>query len=220
MTEQLEIRSRDDLSLEAALDSPADPKAILVLCHPHPQMGGTMTAPLLLALSETLVERAWAVLRFNFRGIGGSEGESSTGEAEVADALGATDYVGERFPGLPIAIAGWSFGGAVAVRAVAVEPRYAGCVAIAPAVEPKEGITAGLPDPAGLKGGPPLLLICGANDHLVDSSDCRSWSDEAGAEVDVMKGANHFFWGKYDDLVERAASWLDDKIADVERSSG
>ena len=210
MTEALTIESRDGLSLEAALDEPdVDPAAALVLCHPHPKMGGTMTAPLLLAVSDALVAGGWAVLRFNFRGIGESEGEPSTGEAEVADALGATDHVTKAFPGLPVAIAGWSFGAAVAVRALLSEEGYAGCVAIAPAVKPREGITAGLPDSAGLKLPAPLLIICGANDHLVAPDDCRSWGEAAGAEVDVMKGANHFFWGKYDDLAERVAAWLD-----------
>lgn len=212
MTETLTIRSRDDLKLEAALDDPGDPRAALVLCHPHPQMGGTMEAPLLLALVDALVPDAWAVLRFNFRGIGDSEGESSTGEAEVADALGAIDFISERLPDKRVAIAGWSFGGAVAVRASEEAPDLAACVGIAPAVKPKEGITAGLPEPSGLRASFPRLIICGANDHLVDPGDCNAWAEAANARVEVMKGANHFFWGKYEDLAEAVKGFLDEAV--------
>ena len=208
-TERLTCRSLDGLALEAAIDGPADPAAVLVLCHPHPQMGGTMEAPLLLAVADALVAHGWAVLRFNFRGIGASEGESSTGEAEVADARGAIALARERFAGVPVAIAGWSFGAAVAVRTAAEEPELAACVAIAPAVKPREGITAGLPGPAGLRLAMPALLVCGANDHLVDPDDCESWVEAvSGSEVDVVAGANHFFWGKYDALAKRLVAFL------------
>ena len=215
MTERLTCSSLDGLSLEAALDGPPDPAAALVLCHPHPRMGGTMEAPLLLAIVDELTAKGWAVLRFNFRGIGASEGESSTGEAEVADARGAIALIRDRFTDVPVAIAGWSFGGAVAVRTAAVEPDLVACVAIAPAVAPREGVTAGLPDPSGLRPDVPLLLICGANDHLVGPSDCKSWAaGVAGSEVDVVAGANHFFWGKYDALAERVARFLAGAVED------
>jgi alpha/beta superfamily hydrolase len=209
VSERLTCRSLDGLSLEAAIDGPDDPAAALVLCHPHPRMGGTMEAPLLLAVVEALTTRAWAVLRFNFRGIGASEGEPSTGEEEVADARGAVALVRERFPGVPVAIAGWSFGAAVAVRTAAIEPDLVACVAIAPAVKPKEGITAGLPQASGLRLAMPVLLLCGANDHLVAPDDCRSWASAVpGSEVDVVAGANHFFWGKYEALAKRVAEFL------------
>lgn len=209
MTPAVPLRSLDGLSLEAALDGPDDPAAALVLCHPHPQMGGTMEAPLLLAIADEMTSKGWAVLRFNFRGIGASEGESSTGEAEVADARGAVALARERFGGVPVAVAGWSFGAAVAVRATAEETDLAACVAIAPAVQPREGITAGLPGPEGLRLDVPVLLICGANDHLVAHADCSTWAGKLGsAEVEVMAGANHFFWGKYDDLVKTTGAFL------------
>jgi alpha/beta superfamily hydrolase len=214
VTERLTCRSLDDLSLEAAVDGPDDPAAALVLCHPHPKMGGTMEAPLLLALVDELVAHGWAVLRFNFRGIGASEGEPSTGEAEVADARGAIELARERWAGIPVAIAGWSFGAAVAVRTALVEPALVACVAVAPAVKPREGITAGLPKAAGLHLAMPVLLVCGANDHLVDPDDCESWAADAGGpEVDVVAGANHFFWGKYEALAKRVTEFLGDAVA-------
>jgi uncharacterized protein len=204
------LRSSDGLALEMEIDTPDDPRAVVVLCHPHPQMGGTMNAPLLQALRDDLVLRRWAVLRFNFRGIGRSEGESTTGEAEVADAEGGIDHALGRFPGLPVALAGWSFGAAVAVRAAARRPELLGVVGIAPAVRPKPEVTAGLPDPRDLELDVPLLFVCAANDELVETDDVRAWADAVGgAPVEEVRGANHFFWAKYDRLTALVGGWLD-----------
>lgn len=211
----LTIRSRDGLALEAAADAPPEPKAVLVLCHPHPQMGGTMNAPLLLALRDEMVRRGWAVVRFNFRGIGASEGESSTGVAEVADAAGAADYAAERFPSLPRAVAGWSFGAAVAVRLAAAEPGFVGCVAIAPAVIERPGVTAGLPPAADLGLSTPVLVVAAENDRQVPADECSAWGEGAGAQVERVSGANHFFWAKYDRLSELVGTWLDERLKEA-----
>ena len=212
MTQEPTIRSRDGLALEAALDEPSDPRAVLVLCHPHPQMGGTMNAPLLLAVRDEMVARGWAVLRFNFRGNGASEGVSGTGIKEVADAAGAADHVAEVFPDLPRAIAGWSFGAAVAVRLAAVDPSFAGCAAIAPAVDEKPGITAGLPPPSSLDLHVPLLVVYATNDEQVSPEACSAWGEAAGADVVRVEGANHFFWAKYEQLSKIVGEWLDERL--------
>ncbi len=212
MTKLLTIRSRDGLALEAELDEPERVRAALVLCHPHPQMGGTMNAPLLLALRDEMAERGWAVVRLNFRGIGASEGESGTGIGEVADAGGGADYLAERFPRLPRALAGWSFGAAVAVQLAAAEGGFAGCAAIAPAVEEKPGITAGLPPPSQLDLRVPLLVVYGANDKQVSPDACEAWGTAAGADVVRVQGANHFFWAKYEELAAIVGDWLDERL--------
>lgn len=209
MTKEITIRSRDGLTLEAALDEPEDAWAALVLCHPHPQMGGTMNAPLLLALRDEMVDRGWVVLRFNFRGIGSSEGASGDGVAEVADAGGAIDYVFEAFRHLPRAIAGWSFGAAVAIRLATEELRMRGCVAIAPPVEPKPGITAGLPPARTIELPGPVVIIVGENDQQVSPDACADWGFDAGVDVHRIPGANHFFWAKYGDLAELTGYFLD-----------
>ena len=204
------IESSDGLSLEAELDGPDEARRAVVVCHPHPKLGGTMNAPLLLALRDRLVEEGWAVVRFNFRGIGASEGEASTGEAEVADAQGALAWTKERYPEAVVATLGWSFGAAVALRTVCAGAGTAAVVAIAPAVKPRPGITAGLPHPGEVELDTPVLLICAVNDDLVAVDDCRAWAKATGVELEEMRGANHFFWGKYDDLAETVALWLDD----------
>src|SRR5919106_3740304 len=96
MTERMTIVSTDSIALEAELDAVPEAKAALLLCHPHPRMAGTMNAPLLLAIRDEMVARAWTVLRFNFRGVGSSQGERSTGVEEGADAQGGLDYLRER----------------------------------------------------------------------------------------------------------------------------
>ncbi len=212
MTERFRFDS-DGSSLEAELDSPASPRAVLVLCHPHPKMGGTMNAPLLLALRDDLVKLDWAVLRFNFRGIGASEGRPSTGIAEVGDAAAAVAEARRRIPGDPSAIAGWSFGGAVALRAASQHPDLVACVTIAPAVKPKPDVTAGAPSPAEFRYRGPTLLICGSNDDQVAPADCREWARQVGASFEEIKGANHFFWAKYEPLARTVADFLEGALS-------
>ncbi|HET7481870.1 MAG TPA: alpha/beta fold hydrolase, partial [Actinomycetota bacterium] len=171
MTSALTIRSTDGLALEAQLDGEGT-GATVVLCHPHPQMGGTMNAPLLLALRDSLVAQGRRVLRFNFRGIGGSEGTSGTGDDEVNDARGAIEAARDLGEG-PIVVAGWSFGAAVAIRVAATED-VAACVAIAPPIASKEGVTAGT---AGAVPQAPTLVVVGANDRQVSPAECRDWAE-------------------------------------------
>lgn len=202
------VHSTDGLELEASVAEPSDPTRAIVLCHPHPQMGGTMHAPLLMALQEHLGAANWAVLRFNFRGIGTSEGESGDGMPELADARGALAAARERWPGLPLAIAGWSFGAAVAAR-VAADEDVVGCAAIAPAVVPRPGVTAGMPEAERYEKRAPLLVVCGANDKQVTTAQVRGWAEAVGADYVEVPGANHFFWAKYDQLGQIVSGWLD-----------
>lgn len=212
MTE-ISVTSRDGLRLEGLWGLPDDPRASLVFCHPHPEMGGTMNAPLLAALAEHLIGQGWAVLRFNFRGVGASEGESSTGEAEVADALGAVDLARASAPDVPVAIAGWSFGGAVAVRACAEDESIVACAAIAPAVVARSGQTAGLSGGDELRISVPLLVVCGSNDEQVPPDACRRWAATMPtARYEEMAGANHFFWAKYEKLAALVGGFLNDSL--------
>jgi alpha/beta superfamily hydrolase len=208
-SESFRLNTIGGLSLEAEIDEPAaGARAALVFCHPHPKMGGTMNAPLLLAVRDQLIRDGWAVLRFNFRGIGDSEGESSLGIDEVEDAMAAVDEAHRRFPEIPVCIGGWSFGAAVAVRVAIERDDLAACVAIAPAVAEKPGVTAGLPPADEVELKTPTHFIVGINDDLVEPKACEEWAAAAGATCTVMRGANHFFWGKYADLSGEVARFL------------
>jgi uncharacterized protein len=212
MTERVSVTSTDGLTLEAELDTVHGAKASLLLCHPHPKMGGTMNAPLLLAIRDEMVRRGWNVLRFNFRGIGSSEGHASTGLEEVADAQGGLGQLRERSQA-PVAIAGWSFGAAVAVRTAAANDDLVGCVAIAPAVEEKPDITAGLPQARDLGISMPLLVVVGVNDEVVNADVVAAWAGELDeAIVEVVPGANHFFWARYERLSSIVGDFLDGRL--------
>jgi len=206
--EALELATSDGVTLEAVVDRPEVPNGALVMCHPHPQMGGTMNAPLLVAVVDDLVEAGWAVLRFNFRGIGASEGETGVGIDEIEDARAALEEARRRWPQHPVAIGGWSFGAAVAIRLANEEQDLAACVAIAPAVREKPGVTAGLPSAAEVSLEMPTLFVVGANDDVTLPADARGWAHEAGARYVEIKAANHFFWGRYEKLATEVASFL------------
>lgn len=211
-TEELRLTTEDALSLEAAVDAPGSLKAALVFCHPHPKMGGTMNAPLLLAVRDRLLPEGWAVLRFNFRGIGDSEGEAGIGIEELKDARAAVAEARRRWPDVPLALAGWSFGAAVAVKIAGEDHDLAACLAIAPAVKEKPGITAGLPPASEVSLSMPTLFLVGVNDDLTLPEDARAWSQEAGVTFSEMKGANHFFWAKYEKLADEVATFLNEAV--------
>jgi alpha/beta superfamily hydrolase len=213
ISEALSLTSSDGLELEAVLDSTGSPGSVLLLCHPHPRMGGTMNAPLLVALRDELIARHWAVLRFNFRGIGRSQGESGTGDGEAADVHAAAAFIRTRFPDMPMALGGWSFGAAVAVRMACAEERLVACFAIAPPVAAKPDVTVGLPPPDECNIACPLLVVVGANDDQVSPAECRAWTEQVHrARYIEMSGANHFFWAKYDALTSAVIGFLDETL--------
>jgi alpha/beta superfamily hydrolase len=104
--------------LEALLEEPEDaaPRLAAVLCHPHPLFGGTMHNKVVYRMARGLRRAGIVVLRFNFRGVGASEGEHANLTGEVEDARAALAWLRERYPGLPYALAGFSFGARVITR--------------------------------------------------------------------------------------------------------
>jgi alpha/beta superfamily hydrolase len=103
--------------LEALLDRPtALPKAVAVLCHPHPLYEGTMHNKVVATLARTFVRLGAAAVRFNFRGVGESSGSFDEGHGEAHDALAVVAWSRARWPDAPLALGGFSFGGAVARR--------------------------------------------------------------------------------------------------------
>ena len=135
--------------LEALLDTPepAPARAAVVFAHPHPQHGGTMENKVVQTLARAFVQAkvvyqgakaltriGGAVLRFNFRGVGASEGAFDRGEGEQADFRAALDYMIDRYPGVQLWAAGFSFGSWVALEVGALDPRVSVLIGIAPPV--------------------------------------------------------------------------------------
>jgi len=182
--------------LEAMLDLPGDVavSGAAVICHPHPQHGGTMHNKVAHTLARSFVRSDFATLRFNFRGTEGSEGKFDDGVGEYDDALAALDWMRGRYPDVPLWLGGFSFGAAIAIRAaVAIEVR--GLISVAPAINRFTG---------NLEGQPrcPWLIIQGDEDELVDVEETIEWvnSLEPGPELIVMLDAEHFFHGRLNDL--------------------
>ena len=104
--------------LEALLEEPEDtpPRAVALVCHPHPLYGGTMHNKVVYRVARGLRQTGAVVLRFNFRGVGRSEGEHAHGAGEVEDARAALDWLRQRYLHLPFTLAGFSFGSLVILR--------------------------------------------------------------------------------------------------------
>jgi len=190
--------------IEALLELPAagEPRGIAVICHPHPQHGGTMHNKVVHTLARAFVRRGFAALRFNFRGTEGSEGSYDEGVGELDDALAAIDWMQEHYPGLPLWLAGFSFGAAIAIRA-AVAQEVAGLISVAPAVARFA---------AGLERQPrcPWLIIQGDQDELVDVEETIDWVNglEPGPELLVLEGVEHFFHGRLVELREAVTAFI------------
>jgi uncharacterized protein len=183
------------LALEGRLAEPdGTPRGGIVLCHPHPQYQGSMSSVLVPALQRAFVAAGYTTLRFNFRGVGKSEGSYDAGRGETDDALAALDEVAKVVPhDAPLVSCGWSFGSVVALRAAIQRPHVEAAVAIAP---PLSG-SALSPDPpppdAVCAWGRPVLVIAGARDTISPLENMRAWIEQARAELVVVPGADHFF---------------------------
>ena len=190
--------------LQALLDVAADqdPTAVAVVCHPHPQHGGTMHNKVAYTLARAFVAQNFAVLRFNFRGTEDSDGEYDEGVGELDDALAAVEWMRSRYPDLPLWLGGFSFGAAIAVRA-AVAVDVDGLVSIAPAIY-RFG--------KGLEGQPdcPWLIVQGDEDELVAVDETIEWVNglEPGPELLVMEGVEHFFHGNLVALREAVSDFV------------
>lgn len=202
VTEKLFIEGPVGL-LEAVLEQPVagEPLGAAVVCHPHPQHGGTMHNKVVHTLARSFVRNGFSVLRFNFRGTEGSQGEYDRGYGELDDALAAIEWMHRRRQGVPIWLAGFSFGAAIAIRA-AVVMTVDGLVSVAPAVY---RFAQGLDDQPRC----PWLIIQGDQDELVDVDETIEWvnSLEPGPELLVFEGAEHFFHGRLVELREAVSAF-------------
>ena len=190
--------------LEAILERPKAGAlaGCAVVCHPHPQHGGTMHNKVAHTLARAFVRSGFEVLRFNFRGTEQSEGHFDNGVGELEDALAAITWMRARHGSYPLWLAGFSFGAAIAVKA-AVATHVDGLVSIAPAISRFA---------TGLEAQPecPWLIIQGDEDELVDIEETVAWVDglEPGPELLVFPQAEHFFHGRLTELREAVTDFV------------
>ncbi len=167
------------------------PRAIAVIAHPLPTMGGTMENKIVTTLAKTFAELGFAALRFNFRGVGASSGEFDDGNGEVEDALTVTRYALSEYGDLPLILSGFSFGGYVQARVAQQLPLHQ-LVLIAPAV------TRYPMPPVPLN----TLLVHGELDEVVSLADVMQWARPQRLPIVVLPGAVHFFHGRLEQLKE------------------
>jgi alpha/beta superfamily hydrolase len=189
-----------EVTLEARVSLPSGATAGVVLCHPHPLYGGDMDSHVVLRAADACVARRVATLRFNFRGVGASTGKHDDGRGEQDDVRAALGALRRRLPdGAAVALAGYSFGAAVAA-AVARRTPIAGLALIAPPVRM-------VPiSPPAVSG--PVLIVVGAEDQYCSAADLEPIRHAMpGVTITVIDGADHFFFGALDALGGAVEGW-------------
>lgn len=194
----LSIATADGEELEVIHGTAPDALGVMVLCHPHPQFGGTMRAPMLEALAKQAVSEGFDVVRFNFRGVGDSTGIHGDGHAEQHDVDAAVAFASDL--GAPIAgIAGWSFGAAVLLNWQAATGSTLPYVGIAPPVD--SPLTPRLPDPSELAPAKRGFVI-GERDQFIAADDLAAYAALISAEIVRYPTTDHFFVLKHKQLAE------------------
>ncbi len=184
--------------LEAMSAGPADSLAgssqagtpIAVVCHPHPLHGGTMSNKVVHIIAATFVDMGLPVLRFNFRGVGHSQGRFDHGRGEVDDLVAAVDWMKQRYPDAPLWLAGFSFGSYVAYQAQAkVEAER--LLLMAPPVNMYDFTAV---DPITI----PWMVFQGGKDDLVPAQDVSMWVHQQlnAPRYEWLADADHFFHGR------------------------
>jgi alpha/beta superfamily hydrolase len=196
--------------LEAMVDSGGTPpRAAVIFGHPHPMHGGTMHTKAVFQGAKGLMRIGCTVLRFNFRGVGRSEGTFDQGEGEMADFRAAIDYMAEQFPDVPLWAAGFSFGSWVALEVGAADPRVSTLIGIAPPIK-REGYAWA----RTLDSDKPKFFVQGDMDELCAIKDLWAFYAKLKEpkEMVVIEGASHLFEGKTREVGEA----LEDLLGDFE----
>jgi alpha/beta superfamily hydrolase len=194
--DRIAFETEDGLRLEGEIREPEGPVlASAVLCHAHPQHGGSKDHPLLWAIRNDLAARGFAVLSFNFRGVMGSEGVFGGGAEELADVEAAVRAMLERHPG-GLLVGGWSFGAHTALRVAVRDKRISALALLGFPLAESSLVLPPLPSREDLAGlSRPVLLVAGEADPFCPLPDLRRLARRIPrATMTVMKGTDHFFW--------------------------
>jgi uncharacterized protein len=190
----IRFETADGCSLEGELRQPDGPaRGTAVIAHPHPLHGGSKDHPLLWNIRNDLAARRLVVLGFNFRGVMGSQGEHDNGEGELLDLRAAVGRVREEAAG-PTAVAGWSFGGNVALREAIDDDRIAALALVGFPVNDPLGLPPP-PDREVLGAYPnPVLFVSGEADQFSPVPDLRRLARRLPrGEVEILPDTDHFF---------------------------
>jgi len=187
--------------LEAILKASPAPSAAVVVCHPHPRGGGTMNNNVVYRVAAALGAAGASVLRFNFRGVGRSTGSYDHGVGEEDDARDALDFLAGRYPGVPLWMAGFSFGARVGLTVGAADDRVQKLLGV--------GLALKMFDYGFLAASPKPKAIVQAADDEYGGRDAITAAVATMADprrLWVVDGATHPFPGKLDELEQAAKS--------------
>ncbi|MEZ5379090.1 MAG: hypothetical protein R2733_21505 [Acidimicrobiales bacterium] len=187
--QRLALHTSDGLSLRAELASPEHPTAAALLCHPHPLHGGNMFATVIDALFADLSAHGVACLRFNFRGVDGSDGRHDYGRGEQLDVVAAIAHLAEAFPELDIWSMGWSFGADMSLGVA--HPRLSGWFAVAPPLK----IIAASDMIAGRDERPTLLAVPEHDQFNPPEAATAATEGWTNASIETIPMADHFLAG-------------------------
>jgi alpha/beta superfamily hydrolase len=191
-TEKIQLRGAAGV-IEALRDAPVAgtvPQGVAVIAHPHPLFAGTMDNKVVQTLARAFVGAGWTAVRFNFRGVGASEGVHDEGRGETEDMLAVVQQVA---PDGPLSIAGFSFGAFVAINALQSiwDAREIQRIAlVGPSVERVP------PPPLPANSHDRALVVHGEQDDTVSLSAVMDWARPQSLPVTVVPGGGHFFHGQ------------------------
>jgi alpha/beta superfamily hydrolase len=182
---------------------------IALILHPHPQYGGTMNNKIVYLLFHAFVKRGFSVLRFNFRGVGRSQGKYDNGQGELSDAASALDWLQLQNPNAKACwISGFSFGAWISMQLLMRRPEVSGFVSISP---PANMFDFGFLAPCPTSG----LIVHGAADQHVPLQDVTKLADRLKQQKDIkitykqVADANHFYDERTDQLEQIVGAYLD-----------
>ncbi len=185
---------------------------IALMLHPHPQHGGTMNNKIVYTLYNLFAQRGFGTLRFNFRGVGRSQGTFDRGEGELSDAAAALDWLQTYNPDAPACwIAGFSFGAWIGMQLLMRRPEITGFISIAP---PANLFDFSFLAPCPSSG----LIVHGTADEVVPSESVQKLVDKLSHQRDItvkyksIPGANHFFTNKIEQMGNSVGAYLDEML--------
>ncbi len=208
---QIEFQATDGVQLEGNLSSPDDSNAgAAILCHPHSQHGGSMDSWMMPVLQRVLVSDGWLALRFNFRGVGRSEGSYDKGEGELKDVAGAVDYLLEQAGPQPtLLVGGWSFGAHTTLRYALRDERVAGWFGVGLPYQTREIEVPELSlDDLG-RWTVPKLFLHGSRDEIARPERIEELVAAAGEpkRLRIVEGGDHFLAAHGDELADELRSF-------------
>jgi alpha/beta superfamily hydrolase len=189
--------AEDGVRLEGELrPSETAPRGTAVICHPHPQYGGSKDHPILWALRNQLAGHGLSVLTFNFRGVMGSGGTFGGGRDEVRDVRGAIGFVRRSAPDLPTVVCGWSFGASVALREALDDDRVRALALVGIPLRPNDLTLPELPGPSELHGfRRPVCLLAGDADTFCPPEEIQAFATAfPDVHLVILEGTDHYLW--------------------------